>query len=192
MRLSFNHKLQIMLRSFGKKPSGKEKEKIKISVNYSNNQFQNPVPTTMLSGGFSMVTLFFKFLNKPKDCYPPRALPTIATNLAQLPDDEPVIVWFGHSSYLIKINGQTILVDPVFSGYAAPFKGMNKAFAGTNVFSVDDMPDIDVLVLTHDHYDHLDYETVLRLKNKVKNIVTSLGVSSHLKYWKFDEQKLRN
>ncbi len=176
-----------MLPSFGKMPSGKEKEKVEQSSNYRNGAFQNPVLTTMLTMGFTFVKLLFKFMNKPSDCYPPKPLPSIKTNLLALPDDKPVIVWFGHSSYLIKINQKTILVDPVFSGHAAPFKSMNKAFAGTHVYSVDDMPDVDVLLITHDHYDHLDYETITKLKPKVRAVCTSLGVASHLVYWGYDK-----
>src|SRR5205085_2953435 len=54
---------------------------------------------------------------------------------------------------------------------------------GTEIYSVDDLPPIDVLLVTHDHYDHLDYSTALKLKGKVKSIITSLGVGSHLRYW---------
>jgi L-ascorbate metabolism protein UlaG (beta-lactamase superfamily) len=65
-----------------------------------------------------------------------------------------------------------------------------KNFAGTNVYNVDDMPPIDILLISHDHYDHLDYKTVLKLNNKVKHIITSLGVASHLEYWGFDMNKV--
>ncbi len=175
-----------MLPSFGKAPFGKEREKVKDSPNFSNGQFQNPVPTTTFTKGYSVAKVLFKFINKPASCYPPRALPFVKTNLSALGSEKPVIVWFGHSSYLIKIANKTILVDPVFSGHASPVKGMNKAFAGSNHYSVADMPPIDILLITHDHYDHLDYETIIKLKSKVKWVCTSLGVASHLIYWDYD------
>jgi L-ascorbate metabolism protein UlaG (beta-lactamase superfamily) len=62
---------------------------------------------------------------------PNKILPYIKTDLKRLHSDEPVIVWFGHSSYLIKVNGKTILVDPVFSGNASPVSFMMKAFNGS-------------------------------------------------------------
>jgi L-ascorbate metabolism protein UlaG (beta-lactamase superfamily) len=65
---------------------------------------------------------------------------------------------------------------------------MNKSFAGTNIYTVTDMPAIDVLLITHDHYDHLDYETITKLRHKVKHVYTSLGVASHLVYWGYDQQ----
>lgn len=177
-----------MFASFGKDPSGTELEKIKSSPNYKDGQFQNTERTAMLDGDASMVkTMWQFFFDKPKDAKPPKPLPTIKTDLTKYISDKPTIVWFGHSSYFIRIHNITILVDPVFSGYAAPFSFMNKAFAGTNVYSVNDLPDIDVLLITHDHYDHLDYETVAKLRPKVKSVFTSLGVASHLVYWGYDK-----
>ncbi len=180
-----------MFASFGKMPLGKEKERVQQSPNYRDGQFQNPVPTYALQMGAKAFGILFKFLTKPANCFPPKPLPSIKTNLFALNAEKPVIVWFGHSSYLIKINDKIILVDPVFSDYASPFKGMNKAFAGTNVYSVDDMPEIDILLITHDHYDHLDYETIIKIKNKVKLVCTSLGVASHLVYWGYEEEKIK-
>ena len=180
-----------MFASFGKDPSGEELEKIKHSPNYSNGQFQNTEHTAMLDDDASMTKTFWQFLfNKPKDAKPPKPLPVIKTKLHQPISDKPVVVWFGHSSYFIRINNINVLVDPVFSGYAAPFSFMNKAFAGTTIYSVNDLPSIDVLLITHDHYDHLDYETVTKLRAKVKHVYTSLGVASHLVYWGYKEQNI--
>lgn len=180
-----------MLASFGKNPSGKEKEKIHHSHNYKQGQFQNPVPTSVMEIGLGAFRMFFKFLFKPADCFPPEPVPSVKTNLFTLPDDKTTIVWFGHSSYLIKTGGKTILVDPVFSGYVSPFKGMNKAFKGSNVYGVNDIPPIDILLITHDHYDHLDYETILKLKSKTALVCTSLGVASHLTYWGYEEAVIK-
>ncbi len=177
-----------MFASFGKEPSGKELEKIKSSPNYRNGQFQNPVPTATLAEGASMPKTLWHFLNKQKDTKPPKPLPTVKTNLHQSITGKPLLVWFGHSSYFIRIHNITILVDPVLCGYGAPFSFMNKGFAGTHVYTVDDMPDIDVLLITHDHYDHLDYETVMKLRSKVKSVYTSLGVASHLVYWGYNKE----
>ena len=128
------------------------------------------------------------FFNKPKNTEPRSAIPSIKTDLKTISSKEPVIVWFGHSSYLIYIDNKTILVDPVFSGHASPFSFSVKAFAGSNVYGVDDMPEIDILLLTHDHYDHLDYKTVCRLKPK--QVCTTLGVKSHLLHWGFNENTI--
>jgi L-ascorbate metabolism protein UlaG (beta-lactamase superfamily) len=75
-------------------------------------------------------------------------------------------------------------VDPVFSGNASPSSFFAKAFAGANTYGVDDMPaTIEAVLLTHDHYDHLDYKTILRLKDRTNHFYTSLGVGAHLEFW---------
>jgi L-ascorbate metabolism protein UlaG (beta-lactamase superfamily) len=175
-----------LLKILGKNPSGSRLVKIRNSSNYKNNAFQNLSVTKQLAKDTSFFTLGRQSLSKPKTVAPDKVLPFVRTDLKRLPSDEPAIVWFGHSSYLIKINGKTILIDPVFSGSASPFSFMIKAFKGSNEYSADDMPEIDLLLLTHDHYDHLDYKTLTKLRSKIKQVITPLGVGAHLEYWGFE------
>lgn len=175
------------LKIAGKNPSGKLLQKIKQSPNYKKNGFENLSETPMMLQDTSYYELIKKTLNKNPDVKPPSRLPSIITDLKNVKTAKPVIVWFGHSSYFIRINNKNILIDPVFSGNASPVSFMVKAFEGSDVYSTDDFPEIDFLILTHDHYDHLDYKTVKKLKSKVKKIFCPLGVSSHLTYWGFDE-----
>jgi len=177
----------MLFKTFGSKPSGESLNKIVASVNYRDGSFQNQVATRMLAEGGSYLKMLWQFFNKPKNTAPSLLVPSVKTTIQSVANDKPVIIWFGHSSYFIRLNGQNILVDPVFSGYASPFSFTTRSFKGTDIYSTDDFPDIDLLILTHDHYDHLDYNTLLKLKSKVKSISTSLGVGSHLRYWGFDE-----
>jgi L-ascorbate metabolism protein UlaG (beta-lactamase superfamily) len=180
-----------LLKSMGKNPWGERLKKIQKSENYRNGIFQNLSITEMMKERGDLFRTMWKFLNKPKSVIPPFPLPSVKTDLKNLPDGRPVLVWFGHSSYLLKINGKHILVDPVFSGYASPFKLKSaKNFDGSNEYSVEDMPPIDILLITHDHYDHCDYKTILLLQNKTKHIITSLGVGSHLEYWGVNKNKV--
>src|SRR5690606_23802442 len=104
--------------------------------------------------------IFTKFPHTvPKD-----SIPSLKSDLKNLPLTENVLVWFGHSSYFIQLNGKRFLIDPVFSGNASPVPHSNKSFKGTDIYSVDDLPEIDYLLITHDHYDHLDYQTIIELK----------------------------
>lgn len=162
------------------------------SPNYKNGAFRNLEVTQMMvhSNNMTLLGALWKFLNKPEDTSPQKALPTIKTDLKKLDYDAPAIVWFGHSSYLISYKKVNVLVDPVFSGRVSPVPVGGKAFKGADVYNVDDMPDIDILVLTHDHYDHLDYKTIKKLHPRVKKIITSLGVSYHLRRWGVDENKI--
>jgi L-ascorbate metabolism protein UlaG (beta-lactamase superfamily) len=175
---------------YGKLPSGERLKRIKASVNYKNGSFQNLSKTNAMAEDASFFKTMHEFMNKPKSIKPSKELPTIKTNLKTLALQDNVIVWFGHSSYFIKIEGVTILVDPVLTGNAAPVSFMVKAFKGADIYTVDDFPKIDILLLTHDHYDHLDFKTVKLLKGKVKQTVCSLGVGSHLEHWGFEKEKV--
>lgn len=175
-----------LLKTFGKNPSGTALEKIAHSPNYHDGGFKNITETMMMAEKTSFIKLTWRFINKPKNTVPPKSLPFVKSDLKLITNDKPVIIWFGHSSYLIRINGKNILVDPVFSGHAAPFSFAARSFPGTDIYTTEDFPDIDLLILTHDHYDHLDYPTLLKLKSRTKKIYTSLGVGSHLQYWGID------
>jgi len=179
-----------ILRSFGNNPSRKDVEIIKTSPNYKNGIFQNLSSTPSLVKGANMAKIMWRFFNKPKNTAPPKPLTSVKTDLRSLPGNKTSIVWFGHSSYFIHLNGKNFLVDPVFSGYASPFSFTAKSFKGADVYTADDFPTIDILILTHDHYDHLDYNTVKNFRSKTKKICTSAGVGSHLRYWGFDANSI--
>jgi L-ascorbate metabolism protein UlaG (beta-lactamase superfamily) len=110
--------------------------------------------------------------------------------LKALDVNENIIVWMGHSTFYLQLGGRRILTDPVFSNYASPLFFINKAFPGSNVYTAADMPDIDVLVLSHDHWDHLDYPTIMSLKPKIREIVCPLGVGEYFEQWGFALKQL--
>lgn len=174
---------------FGKIPGGARLERIKQSPNFKDGEFKNQSVTPQMTnenGFFPMLKDYFSAEHKK----PLQAIPSEKTDLLNLPPEENVLVWFGHSSYFMQIDGKKILVDPVFCGNASPFSFSVKAFAGTDRYSVDDIPELDYLVITHDHWDHLDYKTVVRLKSKTKKVITGLGVGSHLESWGFDSNSI--
>lgn len=174
------------IRITGKLPSGQQKERIMRSANYRNGAFQNLSPTPMKQEGVSYWKMMREFFRDHPETAPTRMLPSVKMDLKKLGSAVPVIVWFGHSSYLLRIEEKNFLVDPVFSGNAAPLSFMVKAFPGSNEYKVTDLPFIDHLVLTHDHYDHLDYRTIMELRGRIGRIYCSLGVGSHLVYWGVD------
>lgn len=176
---------------FGQAPKGKRLEQIRQANNYKNNAFQNIEETPSLTEGYSMAKVFYNFLfAKFPETTPVDSLPSIKTDLHQLPIDSNVLVWFGHSSYYLQVEGKRFLVDPVFSGNASPLPGTNLSFKGSDIYSVDDMPSIDYLLITHDHYDHLDYETVVKLKEKVGTVICGLGVGQHFERWGYPTDRI--
>jgi L-ascorbate metabolism protein UlaG (beta-lactamase superfamily) len=175
---------------FGKAPAGARLQRILQSPHYKDDHFENLVPTSVALEGVSIFKMLRDMSHRPTDVKPPRPLPSVRTDLRALPKDRVTIVWFGHSSYLLQIHQTTILVDPVFSGHASPVSFMAKAFPGANVYTAADMPEIDILLLTHDHYDHIDYTTVRQLMPTVKHYCTSLGVGAHLESWGIAPDKI--
>jgi L-ascorbate metabolism protein UlaG (beta-lactamase superfamily) len=172
---------------FGQLPKGERLERIKKSANYRNGAFKNQSETPMITADKSRFKVIMSFMFRKKIRLSPEAtIPVVKTEIKALNPEEDVLVWFGHSSYFIRVNGKTFLIDPVFSAYASPFSFINKAFKGTSVFTAKDLPPIDYLIITHDHWDHLDYKTVMSIKPKTAQIISSLGVGQHFEYWGFD------
>ncbi len=172
---------------FGRAPQGARLARILKSPNYRNGAFQNQSYTPILAEDASYWALSWNFFfGRREKLSPIDSMPSMKTNLINLNLNEDLLVWFGHSSYFMQLSGKRFLVDPVLSGSASPFSFMIKAFKGANNYSAKDFPDIDYLIITHDHWDHLDYETVLQLKQKVKTVICGLGVGEHFESWGFD------
>ena len=169
---------------FGQAPQGAEKSQIERSPNYRDGAFQNTLPTPGFTGDKNMIMAWWEFLTaKRENARPQQPLPLVPTDLASLPLQQDTMIWLGHSSWYLQLSGKRILIDPVFSSYAAPFAFLNKAFDGNYPWQAANMPEIDLLIISHDHYDHLDYATIKVLMPKVKRAVVPLGVGSHLRYW---------
>lgn len=176
---------------FGGKSDGERLARIQKSPNFRDGQFQNLSFTPTFAEDVSKWEMIRDGIFKiSKRKAPQQALPSVKTDLLHLDPQKDVLVWFGHSSYFMQIDGKTMLVDPVFSGHASPFSFMVKSFQGTDVYTPEDFPPIDYLFITHDHWDHLDHQTLLKLKTKVGKVITGLGTGAHLQHWGFDPDKI--
>lgn len=108
------------------------------------------------------------------------------------PSDECKFIWFGHSVVLMRLNGKTILIDPMFGPNAAPIAPFKvERFSSNTLAIIDQLPTIDLVLLTHDHYDHLDLASIQLLKPKVKEYYVALGASRHLQLWGIDANKIK-
>ncbi|MCS5949670.1 MBL fold metallo-hydrolase [Klebsiella pneumoniae subsp. pneumoniae] len=134
-----------------------------------------------------MLAAWWDFLmTKRENARPAQPLPLVKTDLATLPLGQDVMVWLGHSSRYLQLAGKRILIDPVFSDYAAPFSFINKAFPGdSSVAGGRDAGDRSA-----DHLPRSLRPSGLRhhsrLLPKIKRVITPLGVGSHLRYWGMD------
>lgn len=126
-----------------------------------------------------------------KERTPRDRLPTVTPSFLQTPaQSDLTFTWFGHSSSLLQMQGKNILFDPVFSDIASPV-----SFLGSRRFSdlpmtAEELPYLDLVILSHDHYDHLDFPTIRKIDGKVGKYVVPLGVENHLIRWGVAEEKI--
>lgn len=123
--------------------------------------------------------------------YPKGTIPVIKnTDIKRGEKGSLGVTWYGHSSALVQLGDKNIFIDPVLSERSSPV-----GFAGPKRFSelalaLEDVPEIDVIFISHDHYDHLDYKTITAVDEKVQHYIVPLGVDSYLAGWGIDESKL--
>ncbi len=164
-------------------------ERILASPNYYNGEFQNlepmpPTPDSIAAKAKGRIATLYEVLfergeiTRPKDSVP--ALKTDIIELSQ--QNEDLLVWFGHSSYYMQIGGLRLLFDPVFYD-GSPLSFINSPFDGTDIYKPSDMPEVDYIAITHDHWDHLDYRAIDELKHRTKYFICPLGVGEHLEHW---------
>lgn len=165
------------------------KKKIEASPHYVNGQFvpEHPHGEIKVGMGFWKEFLF----PTPGKTIPKDTMIHEKTDLKSLPPNEDVVVWMGHSSFYMQLHGKKILIDPVAAKYASPVPFVDKAMDGSNVYGPEDIPDdIDVMVLSHDHWDHLDYDFVRAIEPKVHHVVTGLGNGGYYEKWGYPLSKI--
>lgn len=172
---------------FGRHPRGERRNRIDQSPNFKNGEVQNLIETPQLTDGYTMGKVLYKFLfEKKKEVKPKQAIPSIPIDFKNIDYSKNAYYWLGHSSYLLILDGKLFVIDPVLTPNASPVLFANLAFKGTLFVDIDQIPTIDYLIITHDHYDHLDFTTIKKLRNHVKNVVCGLGVGSHFDRWGYD------
>ena len=169
---------------FGALPEGERLERILRSPNYRDGEFRtlDPIPARQGSALTGWIKILLTKKERPAPTVP---VPYIKTDFFALDKNADLVVWLGHASYYMQLEGKRYLIDPVFSDHAAPVSFVNRAFQGSAIYSAEDFPDIDFLLITHDHWDHLDYPAIMELRDKVGTIIMPLGVGAHFERWGF-------
>lgn len=174
---------------FGKLPTGERLNKIRSLANYRDGEFKNLSDTPLKPDDVSYFDLIYGLIKGNKNGSPKHIIPHKTPDFSN--SDEFKMTWFGHSSYLIQVGHRNILVDPIFSERVSPFQFIGaKNFKGTEFIKPEQLPPLDIILITHDHYDHLDYQSILQLKNKTSQFITSSGVGAHLERWGIDSCKI--
>ncbi len=174
------------MRSLGKKPQGARLERIRASLAWAGDRFRNlhPIMPGLRNAAVPMPTLA-EFICGGEGRVPRAPLPAVNPLDAWLrpPGSGLRATWLGHSTVLIEIDGLRVLTDPVWGPRASPAR-----FAGPKRFqpvpvALRELPPVDLVLVSHDHYDHLDYPTIRELRKRDVPFVTSLGVGAHLEAW---------
>lgn len=178
----------------GQTPTGNHLERISTSEQFSDGVFVNNVPTSLGNPLDITLKAGIRYFTNTEAREPQEVIKTVPFDrekIITMGEEEVGITWFGHSTALIRIEGYTLLADPVFGPRASMF-----SFAGPEQFdydpraTLDDLPPIDAVIISHDHYDHLDYFAISILKDRVKRFFVPLGVGAHLMLWGVPEQNI--
>jgi L-ascorbate metabolism protein UlaG (beta-lactamase superfamily) len=105
-------------------------------------------------------------------------------------DSSLIFTWMGHSTILLEMDGTNILTDPVWSRKASPSSLYGPTRFHDIPIPLEDLPRLDAVIISHDHYDHLDMKTVTRLAKTGTKFITTLGVGAHLEYWGIDPAQI--
>lgn len=175
---------------FGGKPSMKQKQKYSQYPNHKQGKFTNLMPQFTVTEAPD----FIDDSSHPKPTRRPDFdIPYVKIDPKSLEQKtkHTRITWFGHSTMLLEMDGKNILIDPMFGDVPSPvsFIGQKRYSKGLPL-SIEELPPIDAVLLTHDHYDHLDYQSILKIKDKVKRFYVPLGLNAHLERWNVPASKI--
>ncbi len=156
--------------------------------------YTNQNPEATLPPRVSLDNVLEFYTSPVANAKPSKPLPIANENfhhLAHLPKGSKTsLVWLGHSSLYVVHDGLHILIDPIFSSYASPLWFVNRAFKAHKTYTKEDFPKIDIVLLTHSHYDHLDKKTLKSLKDSVSYFIVPQGTAPILIKYKIPREKI--
>ena len=186
------------------------KDRIADSPNFVNGVAKNYEATEVMTDSRQMGESFSKDMGESRDSRessgeskreskfkailallktPNITIPSVKSDLSAMSGQDS-FVWFGHSSYMLSLGGKTLLIDPILGGNAAPLPFIIAPFKGADIYAPSDIPPVDFLIITHNHYDHLSKKTLKALLGRVERAIVPLGVGKYLKAWGLDEGKI--
>jgi len=181
------------MRSIGRVPSGARLERIQSSPLWNGGRFRNvhPIAPGLRDPNAPMPTLR-DFLCGGEQRVPPAPLPSRSPleSWVRSPSSGLRATWLGHSTVLLEIDGARVLTDPVWGTRASPSRLIGPKRFQPVPLSLRQLPPLDLVVISHDHYDHLDYPTIRALRKLAVPFITSLGVGAHLETWGVQPQNI--
>ena len=148
-------------------------------------KYENWLPTPMMLAGRSMWSVGWQWIKGGERDKPEVEIPVVSLNqksFSEAPAEGLTVRWLGHSAALIEMSGQRVLIDPVLNKYASPVPGFAGRFSSSPI-RLEDLPRIDTVVISHDHYDHLEKDTIVFLSQRGALFFVPTGVGQHLRAW---------
>ena len=180
--------------AFGGNPTKEQKEMYQNLNNYVNGKFINEYPTELATNSSDAPSTNEDSASEVKARNPTVPIPVSTIEWNKIKSENDSLTWFGHSAFLLSIDNKKLLVDPMLSNIASPvsFVGIKRYEYSEDIMLnlIDEMPPIDAVFITHDHYDHLDYQSIVKLNNKTSHFFVPLGVSAHLVRWGIPKEKI--
>ena len=178
---------------FGGTHNAMDKERYAASANYKEGKFENLLPTDMSMSARDMAKTMFDMLKGGDNLAPKDKIPVLHPDSALIAETPQAarLVWFGHSAFLLQMDGKNILIDPMFGPVPAPHPWLGRArFTDGLPIEIAELPMIDAMLISHDHYDHLDHGSIQKLNAKTKEFYVPLGVGAHLRAWGIEETRI--
>lgn len=180
--------------SFGGDVSKERQARYTASSQFDNGKFKNTKDVPKEIGFSETLTIARKFFfQKVENGRPAEALPVKAVDSLTIASysGDARLMWFGHSAFLLQMEGKNILIDPMLGEVPAPHPLLGgKRFYKELPIAIEKFPKIDAVLISHDHYDHLDYGSIKKLKDKVDQFYVPLGVGVHLEAWDVPTEKI--
>ena len=181
------------LSQFGAKPDGLWLERMKQSSNFNGRQFVNNVPTNLSFGYKEYKDMLSKWFFSNVIREPIKDIEVVSldsTKLVSVSTQDINVVWIGHSTILLEIENLRILLDPVWSKRCSPSSIMGPERFFPVPIELEQLPHLDAVMISHDHYDHLDKDAVVELAKTGVSFYVPLGVGAHLDKWGIDKSQI--
>ena len=178
------------LKQFGGKATDEWIDRYNKSPNWRNGQFQNLEETDMSINFLDVPKIFYEQLANCKNRSPKSKIPILPFDERSFleKNTDPKFVWYGHSALLLNVDGKIIFIDPMMGPDAAPIAPVETArFSQRTLDILEGIPELDLVIISHDHYDHLDMDSILKLKSRCKAYLVGLGIKRHLVAWGVQE-----